>query len=122
MVWAMQKARLYLARARFDVLTEHQPLVAICNGRNLDAITNTRIQCLMAKTLGYEFRVLWTPRKTHFIANNALSRAPVFMAEEEPDLLVCTVLAKDRIGQENNCTLDPGLAKLITIAEADVKY
>ena len=121
MVWAMQKARLYLARARFDVLTEHQPLVAICNGRNLDAITSTCIQCLMAKTLGYEFRVLWTPGKTHFIAD-ALSRAPVFMAEEEPDILVCTVLANKVSDQENNSTLDPALAKLITIAEADEKY
>ena len=58
------------------------------NGRNLDAIQNMRIHRLMSKLLGYRFKVRWTPGKTQCIAD-ALSRSPVFEAEEKADILVC---------------------------------
>ena len=41
--WAVQKCRLYLAGADFQVITDHQPLLGVMNGRNLDAIQNARI-------------------------------------------------------------------------------
>ena len=55
--WAVQKCRLYLAGSHFTVVTDHQPLIGIMNGKNLDAINNARIHRLMSKLLGYSFRV-----------------------------------------------------------------
>ena len=77
--WAVQKCHLYLAGTKFTEITDHQPLVGVMNGKNLDAITNMRIHRIMSKLIGYQFKVLWTPGKTHHIAD-ALSRAPVFQS------------------------------------------
>ena len=104
-------------------MTDCQPLVAICNGKNLDAINNMRIQRLLAKTLGYDFRVLWTAGKYNWIAD-ALSRSPVFAAEQDDPELVCTVKTAQicKTSQETNRSYDPALQKIIDIAEEDADY
>ena len=84
--WVVQKCRLYLAGTDFEVITNHQPLIGIMNGRNLDAIQNMRSHRLMSKLLGYRFKVRWTPGKTQCITD-ALSQSPVF--EAKADILVC---------------------------------
>ena len=61
------------------IVTDLQPLLGILNRKNLDAINNVRIQRLMAKLLGYSFKVEWVPEKNHVIAD-AQSRLPVFVA------------------------------------------
>ena len=43
------------------------------------------------KLSGYSFTVKWVPGKNHQIAD-ALSRAPLFAPEEEPDLAVDSAL------------------------------
>lgn len=73
----MEKCQLYLAGTDFTVITDHQPLLGILNRKNLDAINNVCIQCLMVKLLGYSFWVEWVPGKKHTIADT-LSRNPVF--------------------------------------------
>ena len=73
LVWAVQKWRLHLAGTRFEVVTDHQPLIGICNGKNLDAVNYVRIQRMLSKTLGYEFCVLYMSGKLNLIAD-ALSR------------------------------------------------
>ena len=80
--WAVTKCRLYLAGTEFTVYTDHKPLLGIMNGKNLDAINNTRIQRLMSKLLGYCYTIEWIPGKKQTIAD-ALSRSPVFDPEEE---------------------------------------
>ena len=67
--WAVQKCRLYLAGAHFTIVTDHQPLLGIMNGKNFDAINNARIQRLMSKMLGYSFTVEWIAGKKHAIAD-----------------------------------------------------
>ena len=47
---------------------------------------------MLAKTLGYEFWVIWLDGKLNWIAD-ALSRSPVFAAEEDDPELVCTIRA-----------------------------
>ena len=64
---AIEKCRLYLAGTEFTVIKDHQPLLGILNRNNLNAINNVRIQRLMAKLLGYSFRVEWIPGKNHCI-------------------------------------------------------
>ena len=88
------------------------------NGQNSDAVQNARIHRLMAKLLGYTFKVLWTPGKTQCIAD-ALSRFPVFRSEEEPDILVCTVLVNKATTKES---LDPALEKLVKHATENAEY
>ena len=85
--WAVEKCRLYLAGTDFTVITDHQTLLGILNRKNLDAINNVRIQRLMAKLLGYSFRVEWIPGKNHTIADT-LSRNPVFAALDHKDIII----------------------------------
>ena len=86
--------------------------MSIWNKQNLDTISNQRIQRIMAKLVGYDFRLLWTPGKTQIIAD-ALSMSPVFPAEEEQDILVCRVRAACLSNDE--AVLDQAFARLITI-------
>ena len=73
----------------------------------------------MSKLIGYQCKVLWTPGKTHHIAD-ALSRAPVFQPEKNQDILACSVLvAKEDASEE---TIDPAVKRLIEQAEEDKNY
>ena len=120
--WAVQKCRLYLAGVDFEIITDHQSLIDIMNGRNLDAIQNARIHRLMSILLGYRFKVSWTPGKTQSIAD-ALSCSPVFEAEETKDILVCAALEThggSRI--EGEPVLDPALERLTKHAVNDTDY
>ena len=123
LVWAVQKCRLYLAGAKFKIVTDHQPLIGICNGKNLDAVNSIKIQRLLAKTLGYEFRVIWMDGKLNWIAD-ALSRSLVFAAEDDDPELVCTVQAAklDESGQVDDSTLDLALQEIMDIADKDGDY
>ena len=89
--WAVQNCQLYLAGADFEIITDHQPLIGIMNGSNLDAIQNAWIHRLMSKLVEYRFKVSWTPGKTQCIAD-ALSRSPVFEVEGTQDIVVCAAL------------------------------
>ena len=76
----------------------------------------------MSKLLGYRFKVSWTPGKTQCIAD-ALSRSPVFEAEETQDVLMCAALEThggSRIKGEP--VLDPALEKLTKHAVNDTAY
>ena len=113
---------MYLAGADFEIITDHQPLIGIMNGRNLDAIQNAWIHRLMSKLLGYRIKVSWTPGKTQCIAD-ALSRSPVFEAEETQDVLLCAAL-ETHGGSiiEGEPVLDLALARLTKHAVNDTAY
>ena len=110
--WAVEKSRLYLARTDFTVVTDHQPLLGILNRKNLDAINNVHIQRLMAKLLGYSFKVEWVPGKNHVIADT-LSRNPVFAAPDHKDIIIRRVAEVIK---------DEALAEMSDVAEADKDY
>ena len=67
--WAVQKSRMYLVGAHFKIITDHQPPLGILNGKNIDAIHNLRIQRIMTKLIGYQFKLLWTQEKVNHIAD-----------------------------------------------------
>ena len=69
--WAVDKCRMYLAGTEFTAITDHQPLVGILNGKNLDAITNQRILRIVSKLIGYQCKLLWTPAQCPIQAYNA---------------------------------------------------
>ena len=73
----------------------------------------------MSKLIGYQFKILWTPGKTHHIAD-ALSRAPVFQPEENQDILACSILVDSEDASEK--TIDPAIKHLMEQAEEDKNY
>ena len=76
-VHAIQKCHYYLAGiARFDVWTDHRPLVGAFE-KHLHLLQNQHLMRMREKLNSYNFSVIWTPGKSHHIAD-ALSRAPVF--------------------------------------------
>ena len=97
-------------------MTDHQPHIGICNGKNLDAVNNVRIQRILSKTLGYGFCVLYMSGKLNLITD-ALSRLPVFAAEKDDPDLICTVRATklDKIDRVSNCTSDVALNEIIEV-------
>ena len=66
----------------------------------------------MSKLLGYTFKVEWIAGKNHCIAD-ALSRSPVFGAEDHGDILVQKIF---------ETVLDPALKELSDDAKADTDY
>ena len=86
--------------------------LGILNRKNLDAVNNTRIQHLLAKLLGYTFKVKWVPGKNQVIAD-ALSRAPVFAAEGHDDIIIRKVA---------DVVPDPALTELAERAKLDEDY
>ena len=114
--WAITQCRLYLLGTHFTVYTDHKPLLGIMNGKNLDAINNTRIQRLLAKLLGYSYSVEWIEGKKQTIAD-ALSRSPVSDPEEDEtrDVLIRHIVCD---------TVQPDLAlrKLSEATSKDAVY
>ena len=91
-MWAITKCEFYLkGLPSFTVATDHKPLVGIF-AKNLADLTNPRLRSLREKISGYTFQVEWVPGKTHHIAD-ALSRAPLFHADNELDTPTSTALA-----------------------------
>ena len=55
-------------------------------------MASPRLQRLREKVAMFSFNVRWVPGKTHLIAD-ALSRAPLFSAEEMPGLEIDTAIS-----------------------------
>ena len=115
--WATEKARLYLLGAHFSAVTDHQPLVAIVHGQNHNAHSNARIQSILAKLIGYDLALYWTQGKANVVAD-ALSRAPVWPAPEDADILACTA----RVAMARKKPMDENVAELTCKAMEDKNY
>ena len=90
--WSIIKCRNYLLGVDFVVRTDHKPLLGVINGKDLDAVNNARLQRILSKLLGFQYKVEFVPGKLNLIAD-ALSRAPVFQPdfEDQQDVLVQTL-------------------------------
>ena len=88
---AIQKCHYYLAGiTRFEVWTNHGALVGAFE-KHLHLLQNQRLMRMREKLTSYNFSVIWTPGKSHHIAD-ALSRTPVFGSCElsfKPEHLEC---------------------------------
>ena len=82
MQWAVSKCDHYLRGIKkFTIITDHKPLVGVYS-KPLHEVDNTRLQRFREKMIPYTFDVSWNAGKDHQIAD-ALSRAPIFQAEED---------------------------------------
>ena len=77
MVWALQKARLFLLRCQqMEIITDHLPLVKLFSDRGLKDIANLCLLRLKDKTLHFKFHIRYRPGGTNQAADT-LSRYPV---------------------------------------------
>jgi|GEM_PF-2645699 len=111
-VWGVAKCDFYLrGLPMFTVVTDHKPLVGVFSHGLADQV-NPRLQRFREKLTPYRFQVKWIQGKNHFIAD-ALSRAPVFAPEEEPDMQVDTALSCMIM------TKDPALESITSMVDED---
>ena len=64
------------------------------------------------KVTGFNFSVKWVPGNSHYIAD-ALSRAPLFSAQEEEDITIDTALSCLTI------TNDPAISTILSNIDSD---
>ena len=111
--YAVKDCHFYLFGGSFTVVTDHKPLLGTFKKDLLD-IENPRIQRLCEKLIRYNFDVVYTPGKTHYIAD-ALSRAPYF--EPPPhNILHCNTVLVQAVAE------DPILQELFDAASEDSDY
>ena len=67
--WAILKCKNYLLGTDFQVFTDHKPLEGVMNGRDVDSLTNARLQRIISKLVGYQFKVTYIPGKLNFCAD-----------------------------------------------------
>ena len=126
--WAIWKCRVFLTgMQQFDMITDHNPLIAIINHHRLDEIENPRLQHLHAKIMAFTFRANWQKGSINY-APDALSHNPVNMPSPEELLAkgdeenhqepsAAEIRAIHRDGLEST-----RLQELRKLAEADDEY
>ena len=66
----------FSAGTKFNLFTDHRPLVSICNKRRMDNINNSRILRSLLKLMDYNFTVNYIPGSQNKVADS-FSRNPV---------------------------------------------
>ena len=114
-VWAVHKARLFLAGADFQLLVDHKPLIPILNAKTLDELTSPRIVRLREKLTPFRFVAQWRPGADHKVAD-CLSRHPVSApdpddkaGEEEIEHCYCVLRQLSQEDEETGHTVLPDL-------------
>ena len=69
-VYATKKCHNFLAGTKFNLFTDHRPLVNICNKRRLDKINNSRILQSLLKLMDYNFTVNYIPGSQNKVADS----------------------------------------------------
>ena len=83
-VWALHKCRLYLSGTKFEIVTDHGPLVLILNLYSLDQIENSRLLRLRLKVQSFQFHVSCR-KSTENVFADALSHNPLDIPTPEEE-------------------------------------
>ena len=82
---AVRKCDFYLrGLPSFEVITDHRPLLGVFKN-DIFKLDNARLMRIREKLIPYNFTISWIEGKKNVVAD-ALSRYPVFPAEEEEDI------------------------------------
>ena len=108
---------LYLLRAPFSAITDHQPLVPIVNGKNYDTHSNAQIQRILEKLVWFKMTLFWTQGKANIVAD-ALSCASVWLVLEPNDILAYTA----RVAAACEKHINEAIVALGVKAEQDQNY
>ena len=129
--WAIaKKCRLYLlGMPKFQVITDHKPLIPIINRYTLDMIDNIRVQKMKENLMPYCFEAQWQKGSEHYIPD-ALSRAPI--ADPVPDdllpkgfeeeVIASVRMVASNLVDEEGSLLDLNLEKVKAAAASDEDY
>src|SRR5436190_1279226 len=79
--WACEKHRNFLIGKQFNVMTDHKPLIAILNTKNLDELS-PRLLRLRLRLLNYNFSITHVVGKD-FYTPDVLSRCPLGIMESK---------------------------------------
>ena len=75
--WSLQHAKFFVTGCKdLLVVTDHKPLLGLFKDRDLNSVTNTRLQKFKERTFRYSFKTQYCPGKWHRGAD-AVSRNPV---------------------------------------------
>jgi len=77
--WACERLSSYLIGKKFEILTDHKPLVSLLGSKDLDTLP-PRIQRFRMRLMRFHYSIQHIPGKDHVIAD-ALSRSPVMKAD-----------------------------------------
>ena len=106
--YAISKCAFYFKGLEgFQVLTDHRPLEGVFQ-KDLYEQSNPRLQRIREKLGEYTFVVKWVPGKTHYI-KDALSRAPLFAADDLSDMAIDTA---------RTCLADTAKPRLTEVLDA----
>ena len=112
--YAISDCHFYLYGCKFTVITDHKPLLGtFC--KCLHDISNARLLRIREKLTEYNFELVWSPGKTHYIAD-ALSRSPVFLSADDKEVITCNVSLAYAIAE------DPALQPFYDAAIEDENY
>lgn len=76
-IYAVKKFHQYLSGRKFEILTDHKPLVSIFSGRKgFPQHVSLRLQRYALILMHYDFEIYYKPGKINYVAD-ALSRLPV---------------------------------------------
>ena len=84
--WSIRKCHKFLAGLpHFEVVSDHNPLLAVLNNRRLDEIENPRLQRMRTKLMSYHFTARWQKGVLNH-APDALSRSPINDPEQDDEV------------------------------------
>ena len=90
-VWAVHKARLFLAGADFQLIVDSRPLIPIINSKSLYELSTPRIIRMREKLASFRMTAVWRAGIAHKVVD-CLSRSPVDQPTTEDELQRSAVL------------------------------
>ena len=123
-VYTMKKCHTFLAGTKFNLFTDHRPLVSICNKQRLNNINNSRILRSLLKLIDYNFTVNYIPGSQNKVADS-FSRNPVDNLDETDQQHADSqafFLQTCRLSQAKMADCSFQLEQLKKTADNDVEY
>ena len=122
--YAMKKCHLYLyGLPKFEVVTDHRPLLPIFNSYHLSQVENAKIQGIKSSLQSrYQFTLTWRASKDHAIAD-CLSRAPVDdPSTDDVDQVRSINAILKGVYESNEAQGDIKTEEMISVASIDPDY
>jgi len=102
--WAREKFAFFLVGRKFEVETDHKPLIALLGEKDLSQLP-VRVQRFKKRLMRYDFVIKHTPGSPMYIAD-MLSRPNTGSEPSDNDLMQCRAIAKIAQVAADTCITD----------------